>query len=920
MIYYIDYNINTDSLDDRITGISPADFMELDDVKIDDNLVVLCELDISSSKETVSRKDFYGVSFVQELRRKNYMNKVLFVSFLHEDYYKTRVLNSKIMFFPGHGFIQLPTSSTEWIDEFECFEALSDLSLYDVKNHCCGIEQVIEERFHSLTPKFNVTKKLTPSLISEGNELVKLIYDSLNKPLPKLDSVLNIDVSGIEALRSLRRLCEIVLPESTTEESKKLLPKWKHWKVLWLDDEENEESPLFKELVSRLGSEEKVILCKTFRDAVYEWEADKAFREIALVICDYRLKKEDGTPAKKQGYDFMKYLSETERNVGKIAYSGLKRKFLIESFKYYGIQINIYSKIDFNQYEKYDLAFLTDEIVRLGDDHWIEINNGPQATEWANLASTYHKLKNGFSFYTYQNHVSRLVKQNLDTFINNFNSQNNKQGIWSLKFTDTFKVRTSCFPERDDKKTVAIKEILITRRFAIGLYAFLRSDRNKQTFLLDPENYLDYIKVVLYNSASNGKGYVVNDLSKSDTYSKIKKHSTLKLIPKFCALIFDSTWPIGLLPEEIVWLEFDSGLGLRTMAENQNYWLKIESIRNVFKEYFASSKYFQSLLNVGSLNVDRKVIYFKDDFEPIICSVNDIKDILLELHRSVSPSSKNFKTQITTFVGLLEKLLETIDNKSDTPKNIKTLISFINKLPAKTKGKYKKLKRDESIIEECLRLFAPWKFLLPKIYFNEDIDDYRRRVEQRIDNYKLACKDFELVKSKWKIYSFINNAYKEFIGKGLRNEEAINKAIYFGIHSWKDIRNSIIQKEKESSLLQKIGLNSIRNAESIVNFDFKSIDHFEFTDSTIEYSIKQKFIKRMKSFDLIPSEPVSVVIKEVSDIPDNAKSIIDVDAIVGGASFLAYMSISLSDYHDNTIKKINDENLSRVSGYVVVPF
>ncbi len=641
-IYYIDNLPDKQKnrfASENITVLTPEELMdkELHDT---DALIVLCEVNVTKNGNTVNRTDFYGISFVQELRRKNYKNKVLFVSFLPENYFKEKLL--KILFFPGHSFMQLPSLPTEWLAKFKTFESLTDLSLYDVKHHYCSVDQIIDEQFHSLAPKYNVAKKLTPQLIDEGNKLVKLVYGSLSKPLPELNEILNTDVSGTEALRSLKNLCEAALPESTSREHDEIQPEWKYWKVLWLDDEENNESPLYKELIKRLGAEEKVILCKTYEEAVEQWEADKAYGEISLVICDYRLKNEDGLPTSKQGYDFMKYLAKCGRSVCKIAYSALKRKFLIESFRHYGIQINIFSKIDFNQHNPDDLAFLTDEIIRLGDNHWIEINNAPQATEWTTIAPIYRSFKNGFSFYTFQNYVSRLAKQNLEVFINDFNNQKKKENLWNLTFTDSFKVRTGSFPKSDDNKTDAIKEILIARRFAVGLFAFLKSERNKQSSLLYSGNYLDYIKVILYNSASNGEGYTVGNLSDSDVYTKIKKHSTLKLLSKFNALTFDSTWPLGLLPEEFGWLKFDMGLVKETYNEIYSYLRQVQIIKNNFQTLFSDEPFNELITkNDGALKISGGKIHFNDDNAPLIRNTADAKKIIQSVYDSLDINDYN---------------------------------------------------------------------------------------------------------------------------------------------------------------------------------------------------------------------------------------------------------------------------------------
>ncbi|MCB0415396.1 MAG: hypothetical protein KDD50_13760, partial [Bdellovibrionales bacterium] len=536
-------------------------------------------------------------------------------------------------------------------------------------------------------PKFNVIKKLTPDLIIEGQNLVKRVYKSLNKPLPELGNILHSNTSGVEALRALKNLCEAVLPESNSKGYGNIEPDWKYWKVLWLDDEENKESPLYRELVKRLGSEDKVIMCESYEEAVQYWEADKAYGEISLVICDYRLKNKDGFPTSKQGYDFMKYLANDGRSVGKIAYSGLKRKFLIESFRHYGIQINIYSKIDFNQHNADDLAFLSDEIIRLGDSHWLEINNAPQASEWVTIAPTKKKKKNGFSFYSFQNHVSRLFKHNLEVFIDTFNKESSKEDLWNMIFDDDFSVRTGSFPSGDDAKTGAIKEILIARRFAIGLYAFLKSERNKQDSLLNKENYLDFIKVVLYNSSLNGKGYAVDDLSDPKVFTKIKRHSTLKLIPKFNALTFDSTWPLGLLPEEFGWLKFDMGLVKETYEEIYKYLEQIQIIKKAFGRLF-NEEYFNNLISKEdeTMKVSGGKIFFNDENVPLIRNTADAKKLVQSVYRSLDID--NFEAHFH-FVSFWRGLVRQFGWKSFRENGILSdFLYFITKTLKATKYKF----------------------------------------------------------------------------------------------------------------------------------------------------------------------------------------------------------------------------------------
>lgn len=814
-IYYIDNSnkVNKSFLPEGIICLSPANYLAKKKDEAD-QLVVLCEIDINAKNETVSRTDFYGISFVQELRRNNYKNKVLFVSFLPEIYYKEKVLNAKILFFPGHSFLQIPVSPTEWSDRLKTFDSLTELSLYDAKHHFCGIEQIIDEQFHSLTPKYNSAEELTPDLIDEGTNLVKLVYKSLNKPVPELSKILHSNVSGTQALRSLKNLCEAVLPESIAKKHDKIQPEWKNWKVLWLDDEENKDSPLYKELVKRLGSDDKVIMCETYEKAESKWKEDEAYGEISLVICDYRLKKE-GLPTSKQGYDFMKFLADDGRSVGKIAYSGLKRKFLIESFRHYGIQINIYSKIDFNQHNENDLAFLSDEIIRLGDNNWIEINNAPQAIEWSTIAPAYHSFKNGFSFYTFQNHISRLAKENLESFINEFNNQKTKEDLWKLTFIDSFKVRTGSFPEGGNKKTEAVKEILIARRFAIGLFAFLKSDKNKQRVFLHTGNYLDYIKVILYNSSSNGKGYAVGNLSDNKFFSNIKKDSTLKQLANKNAITFDSTWPLGLLPEEFGWLKFDMGLVKETYNEIYSYLRQVQIIKKSFQALF-SQKPFNELITKkdGSVKIAGGKIHFSNDKIPLIRNTADAKKLVQSVYDSIDIND-----------------LESCER----------FVSFWRSLASQLiKGEFK-----ESKLLSDFLYFISKTLKANKLDFSSLYVEY---IKQDVDHLKELLETLKSVSEQLKTKS---EKTKNVKTHSLNTIEEYKKLSPFSGGILKNILNAMLKpsdnKEALFFLSEFLGYLNTNNIEKFV----LKISTSKFFPSYLIYSVEQEFIIKHRPWEIM---------------------------------------------------------------------
>ncbi|MBK7233567.1 MAG: hypothetical protein IPH93_15210 [Saprospiraceae bacterium] len=154
MTYYID---NPDINKQVISGIkiiSPKDFLEN---KIDesDNIIVLCELNIDKNDKTINRTEFYGIKFVQELRRKKYKNKVLFVSFLPMSYFRdTKSIYLDLLQFAGHYYLQLPAKPEDYKQSLNQIDILGELSLYDLIHHFCGIREIFDEKIHSINSSF----------------------------------------------------------------------------------------------------------------------------------------------------------------------------------------------------------------------------------------------------------------------------------------------------------------------------------------------------------------------------------------------------------------------------------------------------------------------------------------------------------------------------------------------------------------------------------------------------------------------------------------------------------------------------------------------------------------------------------------------------------------------------------------------
>ncbi|MBK8370396.1 MAG: hypothetical protein IPL20_03260 [Saprospiraceae bacterium] len=399
-----------------------------------DSFIVVCELDIDKNNHPVERTDFYGFKLVQEMRMKGLKNRVLFVSFLPERYFRKKVLNATIMTFYGHGFLQLPFTLNECKKVIEKINIPDNLSLYDVQRHACGLKEIIEEKLHILRPTLKDKLTLTELEKKACKSLIIEVYNSLSKEYNKAIGELNTVNDGNAAYDTVRSILYRVLPVDSDDKNNpdKKIADWKYWKVLWLDDKESDESPLKKELEHR-GI--KVVMASSYDKAMKIWEDDRIVnQEFCLILSDYRLKNEDNS-REKQGYHFIKFIAEENIGIGLMAYSGLTRRFLMESFKHYGIQLDINSKIDFPQINVTQLNYLADQIIYSGDEHWMLRNNQPQSEEWELLRPNYFKYKNSPEYYTHQLEISRIVMEQVKIFIEFFESDyNGQEQIWNFLF------------------------------------------------------------------------------------------------------------------------------------------------------------------------------------------------------------------------------------------------------------------------------------------------------------------------------------------------------------------------------------------------------------------------------------------------------------------------------------------------------
>ncbi|MBP6236781.1 MAG: hypothetical protein KA536_11585 [Saprospiraceae bacterium] len=741
MTYYID---NPEINKQEITGIeiiSPKSFLGKK-IDVSDNIIVLCELNIDKNGHSLNRSEFYGIKFVQELRRKKYKNKVLFVSFLPLGYFRdTKSIYLDLLQFAGHYYLQLPAKPEDYKQSLNQIDILGELSLYDLIHHFCGIREIFDEKLHSVNSSFLNPAADIESLRIKSKEILDSLYKELGKENAVNDTFFNSVSTGEELLEKLKSTVYCETGE-TDDINTSVTPEWP-WKILWLDDEDNSKTLLYHELRQRLGSENKILCCKTYKEAEIAWEKDKAYGEIAVVLCDYRLKDSNGNISPQQGYDFITYIANDLRFCGKIVYSGLKRKFLIESFRHYGIMVNAYSKIDFNSDVEKHVKYLGDEIVRIGDESWITANNSPTGEEWKKMTHTYHKFKSGFEFYNFERSISRQVKQNLDIFIKEFNECDDLNAAKKLTFKDELDLINSKWPSTSAKQFEHLMGILLGRRILIGIYAFLKSNLNTKDYLSDQKNYLSYVRLIFCNIITPEKG---NDLKALD-WSELKKNDTLKQYTGIHALKLDTSWPLGLLPEEYGWLQFEMELFDYLTEEVKEHIKLINKLRNCLKYSFPliSAKLDENgTLELEKLNKGGKLkesdkalshkIYFDDENRPLIKTADEIRQVVLYLYNNLDIEKE---TEFKIFIELWRSLLFTIPNKKSSLGDTASLRNFLLKLKPKLNGEvlsaiFKAVNKESIFItnftieDEYILLYCPFEIyfqrnerIIPNFYENK---------------------------------------------------------------------------------------------------------------------------------------------------------------------------------------------------------
>lgn len=372
----------------NIQTLTPAQLLQGDEAfhEAIKGLIILCELNVNPFDNLTARNNLYGINLARELRLKyESVYPILFVSFLPlEDINKKSVIASLIMSV-GHDFLRLPASGEHIIRRIMEMDSLTPTELRDVQWFSCKPEGVVNSLIHQLPvivhklandPGYAAEKAKADleACIHQIHFVVQTNPDDCLKRFRKLYfEITQQNVAG--ACKFVKNegekiILEVMKKNTTTE---LVDDKKRPWKILMLDDELDKSSTI-------IGLLQNKGISVVYRDnAVGAMRAldrdDKHRNQIVLILCDYRLleKRNGGLFHQKiQGYTFLQKVGERfqSRILSAVVYSGMPRKFLLETYKTFKMRTEIFSKADFGFDSPEAMNYITNRIAEIGDENY----------------------------------------------------------------------------------------------------------------------------------------------------------------------------------------------------------------------------------------------------------------------------------------------------------------------------------------------------------------------------------------------------------------------------------------------------------------------------------------------------------------------------------------------------------------------
>jgi len=631
------------------------------------SIIVLCELKWSLKESSVCMQHFQGIELVKELRRtQNLIIPVLFVSIqaLEDIFNAEREILTAI----GHDFYQLPavpqelkTFITKEFGENGSIRKLSEMELNDIKSFYCSKEGILSHELHYLNHylNFNITPENYDSTYADLQDSIRKIHDLFIVDSTAALVSFQVGYSSLskdninEAVSYIIRMGNDLLKNYSEKTNgiatKDKITKQYRWKVLLLDDQINEHH----ELVQLMKSNHINVICvdnapEAIRALTEDWNTENS---IMVVIADYRLYlKTEGVKRlqKIQGYQFLKDIASTDHLVRLVAFSGLQRKFLLNSFKHYNIRTEVKSKTDYLSSEQTQ-QFFCDEIIELAEENLEAIEALP--SKCAGFEKTLKDAYKEFRMHPDYNKMEGTV------------SWTAKEYIWEIQqqLNDRVEIRIGAIDN--------IKSPLAKTR------------KDQEAFFKRFQNYLVARRIALWLYASNKKSPSINvdsrKIAEILTDQKYPTDAYRQILSTNLGLSLDD-FPKNITIEERRWLQYEMQLNIfRDISYINPIFNKVE---HIYKDFIASDEAFKGNINKSKYALPHKykqanyLINFAKDLTPEIKTATDARVLFLLIAQHI----KKDKRKLELIKPLVSRLRLSLFESRDKVIYLKNLFQYFN--------------------------------------------------------------------------------------------------------------------------------------------------------------------------------------------------------------------------------------------------
>jgi CheY-like chemotaxis protein len=628
--------------------------------------IVLCELDWFTGLPNEHTPFADGVQIAKELRRvHNNDRPILFVSFL-----PLKILlntETEIITAIGHAFCQLPQTPTQLLDfamkEFYLNETkfrLSSLELNDIKSFYCSKEGILSHEIHYLNKflNFEITKSNRDEIYNELQTILHRIHQ-LFLIEPTVESLqfknLFADLSSANLSAAIKFITDAGR-RLNDEYGVKIGIKTReaisyNWEVLLLDDEINKQHPLVQHM---LQSGLQVTCCNNAEAALRILQQDwQSANRIMVVIADYRLYEEKGGiryHQKKQGYEFLRQVALSDQLVRLVAFSGLQRKFLLNSFKFYNIRTEVKSKVDYLA-DEHTYQLFTDEIIELAEENKEAIEEMPSkcAGFEKSLKAAYKEIRNHPGYYKIESRISLTAKE----YVRQLQQQlelGNEMRINAIE-----NIKSPLAPTRKDE----------------------------EAFLNRVVNYFVARRVALWLHASNKHGLLIEidsrKIAEVLTDQKYPTNAYRQVLSTNLGLSLED-FPRNITIEERRWLHYEMQLDILRDIRIINPVLL--QIANIYKDFISTVSFITKRITFNGYQIIYKykqanyAIHFTEAFFPEIKTATDIRVIFLIIEDAVQSE----KMPLDFMKPLVSRLRLSLFEKRFETDYLKNIFRYFNEI------------------------------------------------------------------------------------------------------------------------------------------------------------------------------------------------------------------------------------------------